>query len=477
MRLRKAPRRVELKSAGMSATPSMEVSSTHTLDLPIGQGSYVVGGCCPDGYLCQTADNCVPPSGSPYTYGCPNSQHLCPASLSYGCCPNSMACGVNQCYSTEPVTVTTTMVITTTEDGARTTYRTTTITVETPTEPSAFPTVDSGDDDGVQAVFKYFPSAIPKVSPTSTASDDGNGKGGLSTGALAGIVAGSLAFLVIVLVAAFIIIRHLNKVVAAVSSSKVSDKSNKSNTRPPAKDFKTADSEVDQLSANPLIVPARPVNPGPDSAATSPFGLASGDLSSNDPTPGADGYHAVSGSAGTSRHASFDALGTSDDYFNVAPTGQPRFSQMSRFTGSTVNRSSTDSHGAYTHVRHWSNASEGSDGTSGVIQSPTAELEATPLVPELPSSPSSVAFPREERRRSSGSVASVATRPPMANQRLGSGQRVRSDSASQSALSIVSEEIHGFHGPRDHLVGQTATHRPGTRESNNQQDGTNEQRP
>lgn len=81
------------------------------------QGSHIAGGCCPDGYLCETADNCVPPSGSAYTYDCPASQYLCPSSLSYGCCPNGMACGVNQCYSSDPVTVTSTMVITTTIGG------------------------------------------------------------------------------------------------------------------------------------------------------------------------------------------------------------------------------------------------------------------------------------------------------------------------------------------------------------------------
>ncbi|KAF5003386.1 hypothetical protein FDECE_10065 [Fusarium decemcellulare] len=376
-----------------------------------------------------------------------------------------------ECYSTEPVTVTSTMVITTTEDGARTTYRTTAVTVETPTRPTGVLTVDAGDD-GNQYVMKIFPSAVSKVSPTATSSDDGGGGGGLSTGALAGIIGGSIAFLIIVLVTAFIVIRHLNKVVAAVSTSKVSENSrNTKSTRPPVKEFKSADSQVDEWSANPLIAPPRPANPGPDSGTNSPFGMASGDRSSNDPTPGADGYQAVSGSAGTSRHTSFDAMGNREDYFNnLAAAGpQHRYSQVSRLTGSTRNRSSGDSHGTYQHVRHWSNASEGSDGTPGVMPTPTAELEATPWVPELPSSPSSVAFPTDERRRSSSSGVGVTTRPPMAHQRLGSGGRVRSDSLGQSNLSIVNEEIHGFYGPSSHLVGQTDTHRPGTRESGNRQ--------
>ncbi|KAF5680585.1 hypothetical protein FHETE_359 [Fusarium heterosporum] len=365
------------------------------------------------------------------------------------------------------------MIITTTIKGERTTYRTTAITVETPTAPTALPTVDAGENND-QAVLKYFPSTIPKVSPTTSADKDDENKGGLSTGALAGIIAGSVAFLIIVLVAAFIIIRHLNKVVAAVGTSKTSGRSNGSNPHSrPTREFKTADSEVDELSANPLIhpsmIPPRPVNPVPDSTATS-FGVASPEYSSNEPTPAGNGYHAVSGSANTSRHPSFDAMGNRDDYFAAVAAGdQQRTNQLSRFTGSTRNRSSNDSHGTYTHLRNYSNASEGSDCTPGVMagsHSP-AELEATPYVPELPSSPSSVLFPRDERRRSSGSTAaSVSTRPPIA-QRTSGGTRTRSDSQGQRNLSIVNEEIHGFYGPSEHLVGQTDSHRPGTRGSNN----------
>jgi hypothetical protein len=293
---------------------------------------------------------------------------------------------------------------------------------------------------------------------------------------LAGIIAGSVAFLIIVLVAAFIIIRHLNKVVAAVATPKTSDRSNGSNSQSrQTRQYKTADSAVDELSIDPLIhpslIPPRPQNPGPDSAATSPFGLASADHSSNEPTPGGNGYHAVPGSGNTSRHASFDAMGNRDDYFSAVAAGeQHRMSHISRLTGSTRNRSSTDSHGTYTHVRNYSNASEGSDGSPGVMAGahPTAELEATPYVPELPSSPSSVVFPRDERRRSSGSIASVPSRPPVA-QRQSGGPRIRSDSLGQSNLSIVNEEMHGFYGPSEHLVGQTDSHRPGTRGSGNRQ--------
>ncbi|KAK7421568.1 hypothetical protein QQZ08_009913 [Neonectria magnoliae] len=364
---------------------------------------------------------------------------------------------MNQCYSTKPVTVTTTMVITTTEDGSRTTYRTTAVTVKTPDEPTA---VIDANDDGDQYVLKYFPSSIPKESPSSSADGDEGRSGGLSTGALAGIIAGSVAFLIVVLVAAFIIIRHLNKVVAAVSTPKRSDASK---SRPSMKEFKPTDSEIDAFSVDPLMVPPRPSAPGPESSNPSPYNLASPDYSSNDPTPngGATGYQPVSTSAGNSRHTSFDATVPSDDYFN-ANLGNARFSHQSAISAPTVaNRRSIDSHGMYAHVRNYSNASDNSDGngTPGWNQAAAMELEAQPYVPELPHSPSSVAFPREERRRSSGgSTASGTPRPPLATQR----QRNRSDSFGQPGLGVVDEEIYGFYGPPNYLVGQTDSHRPGT---------------
>lgn len=383
-----------------------------------------------------------------------------------------MACASNQCYSTEPVTKTETVVITTTEDGSKTTFRSTQVTVSTPEAPTSNIGVD---DDSEQAIFKYFPTAVAKASASATSdtSDDGGGGNGLSTGALVGIIAGSIAFLIIVLVAAYIIIRHLNKVVQAVNTSKQSDGSKSQPTT--MKHYKPTESEIDAL--DPFLV-SRPSAPGPETSHSqqpSPYNVGSPNLSSNDHTPsgGATTYHAVagSGSAGHSRQTSFDAGG---DYFHDGGNNN-RISQHSGVSAPTTNRISNDSHGAYTHVRNWSNASDGSDGPGGAPtwnQLTIAELEAQsrppqstmqPQMPELPMSPSSAMIARDERRRSSGgSVASNAARP------VGSPrQRNRSESLGQ--LGVVDEEMmHGFHGPADHLVGQTDSHRPGTKDSNGQ---------
>ncbi|KAI5456556.1 hypothetical protein BGZ63DRAFT_86156 [Mariannaea sp. PMI_226] len=430
------------------------------------------GGCCPDGYVCQTADECIPPTSAAYTYGCPTSQYLCPSSLGYGCCPNGMGCASNQCYSTKPVTRTQTVVVTTTEHGSRTTYKTTRVSVSTPDEPTTA-IVGGGGDGNQQYVLKYFPTSIPKASASSAADKDDGGGGGLSTGTLAGIIAGSIAFLIIVLVTAFIVIRHLNKVVAVVTTSK---QSTSSKSRPAMKDFKPTDSEIDALSVDPLMLPQRPSAPGPESSNYSPYNLASPALSSsNDRTPsgggGMSGYQPVPGSSGHSRQTSLDGGGggggTEDNssYFS----NHNRYSQASvGSAGQTTHRVSNDSHGAYTHVRNWSNASDGSDsGAPTWNQLTISELEARPHLPPQPLSPSAVAFARDERRRSSGggggNTITSTNRPPNVPH---SRQRNRSESLGQSALGVVNEEIHGFHGPSNHLVGQTESHRPGTKEGN-----------
>lgn len=356
-----------------------------------------------------------------------------------------MACAVNQCYSTATSQLTTTMAVTTTEEGVRRTYQTAVVTVITPVIPSTLPTAGSGD--GEQAVLKYFPSAIDKVTPTPTAAAQKD-KGGLSTGMIAGIVGGAVAFLIVILVASFIIIRHLNKVVAVVSTKQ----SDSSRSRPPMKNFKPTDSEVDALSVDPLMMSPRPTRPRGNSKVSSTHVTISPDNGSNDPTPSglSEGYQSP---VGQSRHTSMDTSRVEGDYFD----SQTGFTRLSRRT--------SDSQGAYTHVRNLSYGSDNSDGhtpaTNRHLSAVPSELDSTPYIPELPTTPE--AAPQfDERRRSSGSNSTnTMARPERIHQRKRSDQRSMSDPAGPP-LTVVDEEIHGFHGPYDHFAGQTL-YRPNTR--------------
>ncbi|KAH8179027.1 hypothetical protein LIA77_00546 [Sarocladium implicatum] len=432
------------------------------------------GGCCPDGWACETADRCIPPSGSAYTFGCPTSQFLCPSSEGYGCCPNGMACGQNKCYSTEASTITSLVQVTTTRNGEETVITSTSITTSSPTRPTDVRTVNAQDADD-QAVFKYFPSAIEKVSPTVEPEDDeddgGGGGGGLSKAQLGGIVAGAVVFLIIVLVAAFFIIRKLNTAVAAFSNSNISKQSDGSNPRPAMRQYRPTDSEIDTLSVDPLMMSPQPSYVRHDSSdAQNFFGQSSPDPTSTNPTPSsfAGAYQQATPSA--SRHTSFDAAGNAVGYFEPVASRSMRVSQGSSITPPNY-RVSADSQqtAAYTHVRNWSNASDSPDDViatesgNGVM---AGELEGSPYVAELVGSPTTTST-QEERRRSSGSGTGMMamTRPSLSQQRRRSDGRSPSRTEATpppNMLGVVSEEIHGFHGPTDRMAGQTA-HRPSTR--------------
>lgn len=438
-----------------------------------------LGGCCPDGYECERAGNCVPPSGSPYTFGCPKSHYLCPSSASYGCCPDHMGCGVNQCYSTEPQTITTTDTITTKRNGKKTTFQTTGTTVSTPAMPSKTQNINANMDDDEQVVFKYFPSAQAKVSPTASSKDDNGGSSGLTKGQLGGIVAGAVIFLAIILLCAFFIIRRLNTVAAAVSNSGNSKQSDGSKLRPPMKQFRPTDSEIDALSVDPLMMSPRPSHARPNPSPDPLFGHGSPDLSSN-PTPSsfAGGYQPVS-TPGNSRHTSVDAAGNVISYFEYPANQTTRHSHGSGPTppghrGSADTQQTT----AYQHLRSWSNASETSEEGFKTAGPSALELDGSPYVPELVGSPTIGTTGVDERRASSGSVGSTGTtRPPLAHQRRRSDgkQGIRSDSGSTpNILGVLSEEIHGFHGPTDHMAGQTERSLPRKRVPGNEASGNSQ---
>ncbi|KAF9874568.1 hypothetical protein CkaCkLH20_08131 [Colletotrichum karsti] len=320
-------------------------------------------------------------------------------------------------------------------------------TVITPSRPTTAPTAEATlkPDEPDQIVIKFYPSTVPKEQPIN--SDDGGGDG-LTTGQIAGIVAGGVGLLIIVLAATWIIIRHLNKVVQAVETSNRGT-STGTKSRPSMYQFKPTPSEVDDMSVDPLMMSPRPSHRRHDSDTTAnTMGFGSPDFTPPyRGTPSTIGdYQAVP----QDRHASYDSS-YGGGYFDVVPDRSQRVSQgSSAWIG--VHRQSTDSQGPYAHLRHYSNASEASsDGMQ--------ELDSTPYVPEL------AATPVPEGRRRSGSNLSGMSRPPAVHQRRrssegGGGGRSRSDSAAAGGgLGVVSEdtEVIGHYGPSNRGTGQTGT--------------------
>lgn len=417
-----------------------------------------------------------------------------------------MGCGVNQCFSTESSTITTIETRTTTDrDGEEEVYTTRVTSVVAPETPTTLPDVDVDP-----AFLKYFPSSTSKIWPSDLPEDNngGGGGGGLSTAQLAGIVTGAVAFLILVLVAAFIIIRHLNKVVARVEGSKASSGGSgpvmvpRSSHEGPDDDghhhrprgySKPTDSEVDTFSIDPSITTPRLGEKGQPHV-----GVAATDLSGTTPSSFAGHYQAVSTANTHGMPGYFDVVtaqrqvdiadehgdGKNGTTTTVAATGGHP-GRSSRAT----NRISGDSEGMYaqSHNRNHSNISDESGPTANSGMTVAAhtpgrlmtELANTSIVPELYGSPADevpLSALEEARRRSTGSSVYGWSHHGLGGSSM--HQRARNGSGGGGVgaprgefpgLGIVDEEIHGFYGPRDHTAGvrdgEAGDDRPKSRDS------------
>ncbi|ORY60052.1 uncharacterized protein BCR38DRAFT_412257 [Pseudomassariella vexata] len=389
----------------------------------------VLGACCPTSYICAPG-GCNPPVGLAYTDSCPTSYYLCPSSLGYGCCKNGLACGSSSCYSTEPSTYTITSPVTTTNSAGSTFTSVATITGVTTPAPASVSTGTSS------ALPKLIPSTISKEAaiPTSSEGEDGGGGGGLTQGQLGGIVGGVVSLFIAVVAAAFFIIRRLKQTARIVEESRRESSAGKTSHKTGfgASTVMEVDEEIDPHMQTPSIRPSH-LRAQSDSSVDlrlhSP--ARSPQLSSGHSTPPASvwpgQYNPLPNmDADGIRHPSIES--STGGYYDPA-----------RYTNQYgTNRGSSDSQATFRASRQ-SNASEvigSADGAHGVSELDASEAAA--------------------RRRSS----SGATRPPVAHIRRssdGSHHRGKSDSSVQAApLGTVSEELHGFYGPQDRTVGQTA---------------------
>ena len=206
------------------------------------------------------------------------------------------------------------------------------------------------------------------------------------------------------------------------------------------------------MMASPPPSHPRP-SPGLDSLITASPEL----IGSVRDTPSSFGgeFQSVNGTA--SRHASVehDGAGAALGYFDSLPALPQRFGEQQAALARAMSKMSPYSRPVYSHVRQHSDASSSSSGPDTAHPAVMAELEAQPYVAELPSSPAGVVFPVDERHMSSASSGIWPFgRPPLAH------RRERSDGRSAARLDVVNEElIHGYHGPTDRVVGQTAVDR------------------
>lgn len=327
------------------------------------------------------------------------------------------------------------------------TSTTTATTIQTPTPPTALATFSG-------VVAKFIPSKVDKLAATSSPDPNGDAEGGLTKAQLGGIVGGAIGVLVIMMLAAFIVIRRLNRAANLVTISKASSSGTDSRwQRPPMTQY--AGGNNSSMSYDPLVVSSTDhssINT-PHEVAGSMHHRSDSDFSQPGVTPvNTSGMPSVEGI----RHPSLDS-----GYFDIP-------ARVSNVPGRPSMRTNVDSQGNVTqysypqyqqHGRQWSNVSDQSATSSdGMLPSGSplipAELDtAGGFIPELPTSPTG------SNRRSSSTLAS--SRPSGIHHRRHSSQSVMNSPTlgAGQPLDVVTESpevIHGHYGPQRGQVGQTA---------------------
>ncbi|TGO39609.1 hypothetical protein BHYA_0051g00500 [Botrytis hyacinthi] len=203
------------------------------------------GGCCPTGYSCAI-DGCSASPGVSYSQTCGVNSYLCPASLNYGCCKNGMGCGLSNCYSTAVTTFTLTETLTTTDSNSHTqTFTSTLVTASTPASPSV-----PANTSKASAVPKLTPTAtaIPKVEATNGSTPTSSG---LTKPEIGGIIGGAAFILLVILIAAFCILRRLKKATKAFKEAKTRSGSNVSRSHRHRPSYPSP-SDMSSISTDPL---------------------------------------------------------------------------------------------------------------------------------------------------------------------------------------------------------------------------------
>ncbi|KAH0496147.1 hypothetical protein TgHK011_003526 [Trichoderma gracile] len=401
------------------------------------------GNCCPENYDC-TSNGCTSPRSSTETAfassssysSCPNGQRLCPSSVGFGCCPDGMACGVSRCYSTQPVTETVVTPITTTASGRVTTITTTSVTVRSWSIPSGLGSLDgrTNDNNDSQAA-ESTPTSVPKYVPSSTETDgdDGNDES-LSTTQLGGIIGGAIALLALVIAAACVMIRHIDRLAAQLSRKSSSSRSRTATKQTSLSSLSSRSSRTDSTTASSRRSRTRRKDRSTArrhrQRRNGCIATRSGDFliqRAHGRQGSAQGIplqvltrNAISGSAVVLDSRRTDV---------ISPTAINDVSPRQLSSPSPLSVASTE-------LEAGSLAQELA-GTSNA-----ATLAADSLIHDAQDIPPT-------------DLPKVATRPPLAYQWMRSIGLLRESEVHNPDDYRIEEESHGFYGPGDHVAGRT----------------------
>lgn len=213
--------------------------------MPIFQYPLIsVGGCCPGGYQCAT-NGCIPSAGFTSTQTCGVNSYLCPASLNYGCCQSGLGCALSSCYATSVSTFTLTRTLTTTD--AALSPHTLTTTVVSSTVLGAPDATETADSNGIVGKFTPSPTASEKIKAS------GSEDTGLTTPEIGGIIGGAVAILLVVFLAAYFIIKRLNR---AIRISEANSRTRSSSSGQRTRRSMARNQDIDAMSVDPLMMTA-----------------------------------------------------------------------------------------------------------------------------------------------------------------------------------------------------------------------------
>lgn len=383
-----------------------------------------------------------------------------------------MVCGSETCYATTPQTFAVSAAVTTTDsDGSTITTVLTSSTVLTD-GPSPTDSLSAT----VAGVPKLIPSTVSKLPSIETGSGSSSGSSGLSSSQLGGIVGGAVAFLLIILSIAALVIWRLRRTEKAVQAAGAArkrgerDNNSSSSSGAPKSGSRPAISEVDGSTDvdSVALARARYHHARSDDAASTaagseldasdrgPLHFYGSNASTTPPTwglgssgggggGGGGGYfvplHRSDASDG--RQSSLDSYARN---YNTSPPLRPGSSESQR--------------SRRTHARQWSDASE-LDGSSVVSGSAHHGVPAS----ELESLETSEAA---QRRRRSSSFPRRASDPPGRGDSggggVGGGDGKGGGGGALGTLNEVNE-LHGYYGAPNMAVGQTLSWKNGSSSS------------
>ncbi|TFA98349.1 hypothetical protein CCMA1212_009798 [Trichoderma ghanense] len=400
------------------------------------------GNCCPESYDCTRngwsliTSSIETPSASSSPYSCPTGQHLCPSSVGFGCCPDGLACGVSRCYSTPPVTETIVTAMTKTASGTITTTTATSTIVRRASTPTGFGALDGRTNDNSDSqAADSTPTSVPKYVPSSTETDgDDDDEESLSTTQLGGIIGGAIALLALVIAAACVMIRHIDKLAAQMSRKSVSSRSRTATKQTSLSSLNSRSSRTDSTTASTRRSHTRRK------------------------TRSEARHH-------RRRRNGFIATRSGDLLIQGAHGRQESFRDIPL---QVLTRNANGSRAVVPDSRHTDIVSPTAinDVSPRQLSSPSplsmmsTELEASSLAQELAGTSNAATLAADSLIHNAQDIPPtdlprVATRPPLAYQWMRSIGLLRESEVADPDDYRIEEESHGFYGSRDHVAGRT----------------------